>query len=108
MSEYFLRYDKEPLLQGEKYGQSELLMFGAKASMLKNKLSMMLAMTIPTNAISKRIYNKVTIPDYQYVTWKNDKVNNTIVQLSIRYNIGKGRISKLQNTNNSEKEKEVK
>jgi hypothetical protein len=105
MSECFLRYDKEPLLQGEKYGQNEQLMLGAQTSILKNRLSIMLAMTIPANAISKRVYTEITIPNYKYVTRKNDKVNNTIVQLSFRYNIGKGKATKLQNTNNSEKEK---
>lgn len=105
ISGYFLRYDKEPLLQGRKYGQSEQLMFGVQASVLKNKLSIMLAMTIPTNAIPKRTYNEIDIADYQYTTWNNDKVNNTIVQLGFRYNIGKGKISKSKNTNNSEQEK---
>ena len=105
ISGYFLRYDKEPLLQGERYGQSEQLILGAQTSLLKNKLSMMLAIAIPTSAISKRTYNKIIISDYQYTTWNNDKVNNAIVQLSFRYNIGKGKASKWQNTNNSEIEK---
>lgn len=105
ISGYFLRYDKEPLLQGERYGQSEQLILGAQTSLLKNKLSMILAMAIPTSAISKRTYDKIIIPDYQHTTWNNDKVNNAIVQLSFRYNIGKGKASKWQNTNNSEIEK---
>lgn len=105
MSGYFLRYDKEPLLQGEKYGQNEQLMLGANVSALNNKLSLMLAMTIPTNAISKRTYSEISIPDYHYIAWNDEQVNNTMVQLSIRYNIGKGKVSKWQNKNNSEKEK---
>lgn len=92
ISGYFLRYDKEPLLQGERYGQSEQLILGAQTSLLKNKLSMILAMAIPTSAISKRTYDKIIIPDYQHTTWNNDKVNNAIVQLSFRYNIGKGKV----------------
>ncbi len=105
MSEYFLRYDKEPLLQGEKYGQNEQLMFGANVSVLKNRLSVMLAATIPTNAISKRTYSEISISDYQYTTWSNDKVNNALVLIGLRYNFGKGKASKWQNTNNSEMEK---
>ena len=66
---------------------------------------MILAMAIPTRAISKSTYDKIIIPDYQHTTWNNDKVNNAIVQLSFRYNIGKGKASKWQNTNNSEIEK---
>ncbi len=105
ISEYFLRYDIEPLLQGKQYTQNEQLMFGVNTSVLKNKLSVMLVSTIPTNVISKRNYSKINISDYQYTTWDNDKVNNSIVLLSIRYNIGKGKASKWQNRNNSELEK---
>ena len=107
MAEYFLRYDKDPLLQGERYGQNEQLALGAQTSLLKNRLSIMLAVTIPTNAISKRVYTEIAIPDYKYVTWNNEKVNNAVVQLSIRYNFGKGKASKSQNTNNSEAEKKI-
>lgn len=105
MTEYFLRYDKEPLLQGEKYAQNEQLMLGANVSVFKNKLSIMLATTLPTNAISKRAYSKISIPGYQYNTWNNEKVNNAIVLLGLRYNISKGKASKWQNRNNSEVEK---
>lgn len=105
MSGYFLRYDKEPLLQGKKYGQEEQLMVGAGTRLFKNRLSAMLVMTIPTQAISKRTYSKVDIPDYHYATWNNHKVNNAIIQLSLRYNIGKGKASRSKNANNSETEK---
>lgn len=105
MSGYFLRYDKDPLLNGERYGQDEQLMLGARVSVLRNKLSIMLATTIPTNAVSKRTYSKIDIPNYQYITWNNEKVNNAIVQLSIRYNFSKGKVSKWKNANNSELEK---
>ena len=105
MSEYFLRYDKVPLLQGEQYEEDEQLMLGLKASALKGRLSFVLVTTIPTNAISKRIYKEVIASDYKYITYKNKKVNNSLVLLSFRYNISKGKASKHQNTNNSEKEK---
>lgn len=105
MTEYFLRYDKEPLLQGEKYAQNEQWMLGANVSVLKNKLSIMWAATIPTRAIPKRTYSKVSIPGYQYTTWNSDKVNNANILLGLRYNFGKGKASKWQNTNNSEIEK---
>jgi hypothetical protein len=105
LSGYFLRYDKEPLLQGKKYNQSEQLMMGVQASMPKNRVSIILAMTIPTNAISKRVYNEIDIPDYRYISWSNEKVNNAMIQLSLRYNLGKGKVSKMQNANKSETER---
>jgi hypothetical protein len=45
------------------------------------------------------------LPEYEYTTWSNEKVNNAIALLSIRYNIGKGKTSKSQNLNKSEAEK---
>lgn len=105
VSEYFLRYDKEPLLQGKKYGQNEQLMFGAQISVLNNKMSIFAVATIPTKVISKRCYNEILIPKYHYMTWNDDRVNNSIVQVVLRYNISKGKVSKLQYNNNNDKEK---
>jgi hypothetical protein len=73
--------------------------------MPKNRVSIILAMTIPTNAISKRVYNEIDIPDYRYISWSNEKVNNAMIQLSLRYNLGKGKVSKMQNANKSETER---
>lgn len=105
ISEYFLRYDKEPLLQGKKNGQSEQLMLGMQTSAMNNKMSILAVATIPTKVISKRCYNEILIPDYHFITWKDDRVNLSIVQVVIRYNISKGKVSKWQHDNNNDNEK---
>ncbi len=105
MAGYFLRYDRQPLLQGMQYKQDEQCMVGANISLLQNKLSLMVATTIPTNALPKRAYSEVTLPDYHYITWNNEKVNNALFQVSLRWNIGKGKADRPQHVNHTETEK---
>ncbi|WP_044263969.1 outer membrane beta-barrel protein [Bacteroides timonensis] len=105
MTGYFLRHDKMPLLQGKQYSQDEKFMLGAMTSLLKDKLSLSIAFSIPTNAISKRMYTAIDTQGFQFTSWENDRVNNTLMQVNLRYNIGKGHISKPRNRNKSESEK---
>ena len=105
LSGYFLRYDRIPLLQGEEYGQEECLMLGAMSSLCKGKISLAITFAIPTSVISKRAYRDISIPDFRFTAWEDDRVNNALVQINFRYNIGKGRATKLDNQNRSETEK---
>ncbi len=102
---YFLRHDKLPLLQGEEYGQEERFMLGAMSSLCKGKLSLSATFVLPTNLVSKRTYRDINIPNFRHTSWEDDRVNNALMQISIRYNIGKGRASKSNNQNRSESEK---
>ena len=94
-----------PLLQGKQYSQDEKFMLGAMTSLLKDKLSLSIAFSIPTNAISKRMYTAIDTQGFQFTSWEDDRVNNTLMQVNLRYNIGKGHISKPRNRNKSESEK---
>lgn len=105
MAAYFLRHDKLPLLQGEEYCQEETLMLGAMSALCKGKLSLSLSFAIPTALISKQRYREISIPDFRFVSYEDDRVNNALVQISMRYNIGKGSASKSNNLKNSETEK---
>lgn len=105
LAAYFLRHDKLPLLQGEEYGQEETLMLGVMSPLCKGKLSLSLNFAIPTSLVSKRVYTDITIPEFRFTSWKDDRVDNALVQLSIRYNFGKGSATKSNNQNRSESEK---
>lgn len=105
MTGYFLRHDKTPLLQGKQYNEEEQLFVEAMVLLLKDKLSLSAQFSIPTNAISKRTYTAIDIPDFKYTTWGNNRVNNTSIRVSLRYNIGKGHLSRHSNRNQSESEK---
>ncbi len=105
MAAYFLRHDKLPLLQGEEYGQEETLMLGAMSALCKGKLSVSLSFAIPTALISKQSYREISIPYFRFSSYEDDRVNNAMVQIGLRYNIGKGSASKSNNQKNSENEK---
>lgn len=105
LAAYFLRHDKLPLLQGEEYGQEETLMLGVMSPLCKGKLSLALNFAIPTSLVSKRVYTDITIQEFRFTSWKDDRVDNALVQLSIRYNFGKGSATKSNNQNRSESEK---
>lgn len=105
LGEYFLRYDKIPLLQGEKYGQEERLILGVSKSLFKHKLSLTALCTIPTSLISKRTYQTISIPQYHFISQQDARVDNALLRISIRYNLNKGKVSKLNNLNKSENEK---
>ena len=105
MAAYFLRHDKHPLLQGEEYNQEENLMLGLMSPLCKGKLSLSVNFAIPTSLVSKRTYKDITIPDFKFTSWGDQRVNNTLMQISLRYNFGKGSASKANNQNRSESEK---
>lgn len=105
MAAYFLRHDKHPLLQGEEYGQEETLMLGLMSPLCKGKLSLSVNFAIPTSLVSKRTYKDITIPDFKFTSWEDQKVNNALVQVSLRYNFSIGHASRLNNENRSESEK---
>ena len=105
MAAYFLRHDKHPLLQGEEYNQEENLMLGLMSPLCKGKLSLSVNFAIPTCLVSKRTYKDITIPDFKFTSWEDQRVNNTLMQISLRYNLGKGSASKSNNQNRSEREK---
>ena len=105
MTAYFLRHDKHPLLQGEEYNQEENLMLGLMSPLCKGKLSLSVNFAIPTCLVSKRTYKDITIPDFKFTSWEDQRVNNTLMQISLRYNLGKGSASKSNNQNRSEREK---
>ena len=105
MTAYFLRHDKHPLLQGEEYNQEENLMLGLMSPLCKGKLSLSVNFAIPTCLVSKRTYKDITIPDFKFTFWEDQRVNNTLMQISLRYNLGKGSASKSNNQNRSEREK---
>lgn len=105
MATYFLRHDKLPLLQGVEYGQEEMLTIGAIGKLCKGKLSISVNFAIPTSIISKRTYRDISIQNFRFTSWEDNRVNNALVQLGLRLNIGKGNASKSDNQNLSEKEK---
>ena len=105
MTAYFLRHDKHPLLQGEEYNQEENLMLGLMSPLCKGKLSLSVNFAIPTCLVSKHTYKDITIPDFKFTSWEDQRVNNTLMQISLRYNLGKGSASKSNNQNRSEREK---
>lgn len=105
MAAYFLRHDKHPLLQGEEYGQEETLMLGLMSPLCKGKLSLSVNFAIPTSLVSKRTYYDITVPDLKFTSWEDQKVNNALVQVSLRYNFSIGHALRLNNENRSESEK---
>ncbi|MCM1452279.1 MAG: outer membrane beta-barrel protein [Clostridium sp.] len=105
MGEYFLRHDLEPLPQGRRYNQQEMLTLGANYRLLKNRLSISFNACIPTSLLSKRTYTKINIQGFKSETFRDDRVNSSMLQLSIRCNIGKGKVQKSSNDYNIDVEK---
>ena len=97
-SEYFLRHDIEALPQGKRYNEQEMLMLGANYRLLKNRMSVSAYWCIPTSLIDKRTYTKISIPGFRSETYGDDRINASLIQVSVRYSFGKGKVSKNSNS----------
>lgn len=97
LGEYFLRHDMEPLPQGKSYNEEEALTLGANYRLLGNRLSITANVSLPVSLLDKRTYTKIDIPGYKSVTYSDDRVNASMVQLSVRYSIGNGKVKKSSN-----------
>ena len=105
MASYFLRHDKLPLLQGKQYDEEEKLFVGTSFSLLKGKLPISLEVSIPTSMISKKTYTKVSLPNFAYQTYGDNRVNAFVALISVKYSLGKGKTTKLNNSKNLDVEK---
>lgn len=105
MASYFLRHDKLPLLQGKQYDEEEKLFVGTSCSLLKGKLPISLEVSIPTSLISKKTYTKVSLPNFAYQTYGDNRVNAFMILISIKYRLGKGKATKVNNSKNLDEEK---
>ncbi len=105
MASYFLRHDKLPLLQGKQYDEEEKLFIGTSCSLLKGKLPISLEVSIPTSMISKKTYTKVSLPNFAYQTYGDNRVNAFVALISVKYSLGKGKTTKLNNSKNLDVEK---
>lgn len=105
MASYFLRHDKLPLLQGKQYYEEEKLFVGTSYSLLKGKLPISLEVSIPTSMISKKTYTKVSLPNFAYQTYGDNRVNAFVALISVKYSLGKGKTTKLNNSKNLDMEK---
>lgn len=105
MASYFLRHDKLPLLQGKQYDEEEKLFVGTSYSLLKGKLPIFLEVSIPTSMISKKTYTKVSLPNFAYQIYGDNRVNAFVALISVKYSLGKGKTTKLNNSKNLDMEK---
>lgn len=105
MASYFLRHDKLPLLQGKQYDEEEKLFVGTSYSLLKGKLPISLEVSIPTSMISKKTYTKVSLPNLAYQIYGDNRVNAFVALISVKYSLGKGKTTKLNNSKNLDMEK---
>ena len=105
MCEFFLRHDKEPLPQGMRYNQEDALIFGASYPLLKGKMPVSVQLVFPTNLISKQTYTKIDIPGYKSALYGDDRLNTFMFRINIRYNIGKGKVTKQRNAVVTDSEK---
>ncbi|MBV3387250.1 outer membrane beta-barrel protein [Segatella copri] len=105
MASYFLRHDKLPLLQGKQYDEEEKLFVGTSYSLLKGKLPISLEVSIPTSMISKKTYTKVSLLNFAYQIYGDNRVNAFVALISVKYSLGKGKTTKLNNSKNLDMEK---
>ena len=105
MASYFLRHDKLPLLQGKQSDEEEKLFVGTSYSLLKGKLPISLEVSIPTSMISKKTYTKVSLPNFAYQIYGDNRVNAFVALISVKYSLGKGKTTKLNNSKNLDMEK---
>lgn len=98
VASYFLRHDKFPLLQGMQYNEEENLYLGAMYPLLGGKLPISLTVSIPTELISKQTYTKINLPKFNYQMFGDNRVNAFVAQISIKYNFGKGKTAKMDNS----------
>lgn len=87
MCAYFLRHEKEPLLQGCKYNEEETLAFGLNRVFCKGRLSTSLLLSIPVSTIPKQEYTDISIEGYRAKNISDDRVNNCLVQARVSFNI---------------------
>lgn len=106
VARYFLRHDKLPLLQGMQYGEEENLAIGAAKTFWNNRIFINLMTTIPVNTISKIGWTSIQIPGYRYTVYENDKVNQTVLLLNIRFMFGNKKSSSRRNSLQVEQERE--
>ncbi len=102
---YFLRYDINPLLQGRQYTSQDALSFTAVATFFKDRLSVTLSYYVPETTLSPRQYTSVTAGPFSYTAYEDTRTWNNQLRLSLRYNIGKGKVTRSRNTDHSESEK---
>lgn len=102
---YFLRDDHIPLLQGEKYDQEEILQLGLLGHLCQGRWSLSVHFTVPTSLLPKRTCQDITLPGFRFTSWEDERVNHALMQVGLRYNFGKGSVSKSKNPNRSETEK---
>lgn len=103
--EYFLRYDINPLLQGRQYSSSDALSLTAVATFFKDRLAVTLSYYIPETTLPPRQYTAVTVGPFTYAAYNDSRTWNNQLRLSLRYNIGKGKVTRSRNTNHTESEK---
>jgi hypothetical protein len=102
---YFLRDDHIPLLQGEKYDQEEILQLGLLGHLCQGRWSLSVNFTVPTSLLPKRTCQDITLPGFRFTSWEDERVNHALMQVGLRYNFGKGSVSKSKNPNRSKTEK---
>lgn len=105
MCEYFLRHDLEPLPQGMRYNQEEMLAFGMNYPFCKGKLPVSVLFTIPVNLIDKQVYTKINIPGFRSEIYGDDRINAFMFKINIRFNISKGKVRKEENSYVTDSEK---
>lgn len=105
LAEYFIRHDREPLPQGIRYNQQETLAIGCFKNLLKGRLTLSAMLMIPVQAIDKQTYTLIDIPGFRSETRGDDRVNSFLVQLNLRFNLGKGKVSKSNNSYVTDSEK---
>lgn len=105
MGEYFLRSDNLPLLQGKQYDEEENLMLGVRYPFLGGKLPVSFGIKLPVSALSKQTYSEISIPGYSYRMEGNHQVNNFLISLNVRFNMGKGQAKHNYNSSNIDVEK---
>lgn len=106
VSNYYLRYDWLPLLQGREYFQEELLGCGVNRMFFDNKCSATLMFGLPTNLISKRTFREIDIEGYRSVTYGDGRMNSFIVSLNVRYSLGNGKARRYSSETQIEQEKQ--
>jgi len=106
-AQYFLRYDRLPLLQGEEYNQQETLAVGVNKVFLDGKVSLGLIGSIPVSAISKMRWTKIDIPGFRDITYRDDRVNRSMLILNLRISLGNSKSSSRKRALELEAEKQL-
>ena len=88
MTNYYLRYDLFPLLQGREYFQEELFSVGANKMFFHDKMAVSLVVSLPTKIIPKNTYKEIDIPDFKYQSYGDGRINSFVLSLNIRLLLG--------------------